>query len=74
MSTTNFFQQLLAESQMLEEHGFESWPDNVELTRKVCDLEDGLHALARSLGCEITKDYRSRWIVFPVPRGNGRNG
>lgn len=73
MNAASFYQQLAAESQMLEEHGFETWPDNVELTRKVCDLEDGLHALARSLGREIAKDYRGRWIVFPTPRGNGRN-
>ena len=59
---------------MLEEHGFESWPGNVELTRKVCDLEDGLHALAHSLGLGIAKDYRGRWIVFPAPKGNGHNG
>lgn len=74
MSTTNFFQQLLAESQMLEEHGFESWPDNVELAHKVCDLEDGLRALARSLDREITKDYRGRWIVFPAPKVSDLNG
>lgn len=74
MSTTNFFQQLLAESKMLEEHGFESWPDNVELTHKVCDLEDGLHALARSLGREIAKDYRGRWIVFPASKVNDLSG
>lgn len=73
MNAASFYQQLAAESQMFEEHGFESWPDNDELTRKVCDLEDGLHALARSLGREIAKDYRSRWIIFPTPRGNGRN-
>lgn len=73
MSTANFYQQLAAESHMLEEHGFESWPDNVELTRKVCDLEDGLHALACSLGRGIAKDYRGHWIVFPTPKGNGRN-
>ena len=74
MNAPSFYQQLAAESQMLEEHGFEFWPDNDELTRKVCDLEDGLHALARSLGCEITKDYRGHWIVFPTPRGDDRNG
>lgn len=74
MNAASFYQQLAAESQMLEEHGFEFWPGNVELTHKVCDLEDGLHALARSLGCEITKDYRGHWIVFPTPRGDGRNG
>lgn len=74
MSTTNFFQQLLAESQMLGEHGFKSWPDNVDLTHKVCDLEDGLHALARSLGREITRDYRGRWIVFPASKVNDLNG
>ena len=74
MNAASFYYQLAAESQMLEEHGFESWPDNVELTRKVCDLEDGLHALARSLGREIAKDYRGRWIVFPAAKGNGHNG
>lgn len=74
MNAASFYQQLAAENQMLEEHGFESWPDNDELTRKVCDLEDGLHALARSLGCEITKDYRDRWIVFSASKDNGRNG
>ena len=74
MRTTSFYQQLAAESQLLEEHGFKTWPDDVDLTHKVCDLEDGLHALARSLGREITKDYRGRWIVFPAPKGNGRNG
>ena len=74
MNAASFYQQLAAESQMLEEHGFESWPDNVELTRKVCDLEDGLHALARFLGREIAKDYRGRWIVSPTAKGNGRNG
>lgn len=74
MNAASFYQQLAAESQMLEEHGFEFWPDNDELTRKVCDLEDGLHALARSFGCEITKDYRGHWIVFPTPRGDDRNG
>lgn len=74
MRTTNFYQQLAAESQMLENHGFDSWPDSLELTRKVCDLEDGLRALARSLGREITQDFRGRWIVFPAPKGDGRNG
>lgn len=74
MNAASFYQQLAAESQMLENHGFGSWPDSLELTRKVCDLEDGLHALARSLGREITKDYRGRWIVLPAPKGNGRNG
>ena len=74
MNAASFYQQLAAENQMLEEHGFESWPDNVELTYKVCDLEDGLRALARSLGREIAKDYRGRWIVFPAAKGNGRNG
>lgn len=74
MRTTSFYQQLAAESQMLEDHGFDSWPDSLELTRKVCDLEDGLHVLARSLGREIAKDYRGRWIVLPAPKGNGRNG
>ena len=74
MNAARFYQQLAAESQMLEEHGFESWPDNVELTRKVCDLEDSLHALARSLDREVAKDYRGRWIVFPTAKGNGRNG
>lgn len=74
MNAASFYQQLAAENQMLEEHGFESWPDNDELTRKVCDLEDGLHALARSLGCEIIKDYRDRWIVFSASKDNGRNG
>lgn len=74
MNAASFYQQLAAESQMLEEHGFESWPDNVELTRKVCDLEDSLHALARSLDREVAKDYRGRWIVFPTAKGNGRNG
>ena len=74
MRAASFYQQLAAESQMLEEHGFECWPDNVELARKVCDLEDGLRALARSLGREIAKDYRGRWIVFPAPKGNGRTG
>lgn len=74
MRIASFYQQLEAESQMLENYGFDSWPDDTELTRKVCDLEDGLRALARSLGREITKDYRGRWIVLPTPRGNGRNG
>lgn len=74
MNAASFYQQPAAESQMLEGHGFESWPGNVELTRKVCDLEDGLHALARSLGREIAKDYRGRWIVFPAAKGDGRNG
>lgn len=74
MGASSFYQQLESEGKMLEDHGFGSWPDDAELTRKVCDLEDGLHALARSLGREITKDYRERWIVLPAPRGNGRNG
>lgn len=74
MNAASFYQQLAAESQMLEEHGFESWPDNVELTHKVCDLEDGLHALARSLGREIAKDYRGRWIVFPASKVNDLSG
>ena len=74
MNAASFYYQLAAESQMLEEHGFESWPDNVELTRKVCDRADGLHALARSLGREIGKDCRGRWIIFPTAKGIGRNG
>ena len=74
MAASSFYQQLEAESQMLEDHGFESWPGNVELTRKVCDIEDGLGALAHALGCQITKDYRGRWIVFPTTKGGERNG
>lgn len=74
MRTASFYQQLEAESQMLENHGFDSWPGDAELAHKVCDLEDGLRALARSLGREIAKDYRGRWIVFPAPKGDGRNG
>lgn len=71
MRTASFYQQLASESQMLENHGFASWPDSAELTCKVCDIEDGLHALARSLGRETAKDYRGRWIVFPTPKGDG---
>lgn len=74
MRTASFYQQLEAESQMLENHGFDSWPGDAELTRKVCDLEDGLHALARSLGRVITQDFRGRWIVFPASKVNDLNG
>lgn len=74
MDAASFFKHLADDGDLLVNHGFASCPDNMELLRTVCDLEEGLHVLARSFGREITKDYRGRWIVLPAPKGDDRNG
>ena len=59
-----FFRELINDERMLRSHGFDGWPNNEELVRYACDLEDGLHALAEAFGVELTKDARGRWRVI----------
>lgn len=57
------------DKKMLAEHGLISWPSDRELTRKVCDVEDGILVLARALGWKLIKDIHGNWIAFQPPRG-----
>lgn len=57
------------DARVLSEHGFEGWPDVEELTRKACDLEDGLRALAGVFGLTLVKDCRNRWCVIRKSEG-----
>lgn len=68
-----FLAEIEAEEQRLKDHGLGTQPDARKLAAKACELEDGLCALAHAIGLEITKDFRGRWIVFPAPRGGGKD-
>lgn len=59
----------IVDARMLDNHGFEGWLDVEELTRKACELEDELRALADVLGFVLVKDCRSRWCVIRKSEG-----
>ena len=54
----------IVDARMLDNHGFEGWLDVEELTRKACELEDELRALADVLGFVLGNDGRSRWCFI----------
>lgn len=58
-----YFVNAIRDNAMLKNHGFEAWPDEFELTRYACNLEDGMQALAGALGARLAKDVRGNWIV-----------
>ena len=58
-----YFANAIRDEYMLKSHGFETWPDDNELTRYACSLEDGMQALAGACGVRLAKDVRGNWIV-----------
>lgn len=69
----SFFQGLINDERMLHNHGFDGWPNDEELARYACDLEDGLQALANAFDVELAKDIMGRWQVIPK-KGGGVDG
>lgn len=63
-----FVRTLETDRQMLDRHGFDAWPDVDTLTRRVCEIEDGLFALADACGIDLDKDSRNRWITIQKRR------
>ena len=59
-----YFASLVRDEGMLRSHGFDSWPDARDLARFACDLEDGLQALAGTLGVRLAKDIRGKWAII----------
>lgn len=59
-----YFASLVRDEGMLKDHGFDAWPDAYDLTRYACGLEDGLQALAGTLGVRLAKDIRGNWVVI----------
>ena len=59
-----YFASLVRDVGMLKDHGFDAWPDAYDLTRYACGLEDGLQALAGTLGVRLAKDIRGNWVVI----------
>ena len=59
-----YFANLARDKSMLKDHGFDAWPDAYDLTRYACGLEDGLQALAGTLGVRLAKDIRGNWVVI----------
>jgi len=59
-----YFASLVRDEGMLRSHGFDSWPDARDLARFACDLEDGLQALAGTLGVRLAKDIRGKWVII----------
>lgn len=68
----SFFQGLINDERMLHNHGFDGWPNDEELARYACDLEDGLQALANAFDVELAKDIMGRWQVIPKKGGRCR--
>lgn len=64
-----YFRDAGADARTLRSHGLDAWPDAEELARYVFDLEDGMSALARELGVEMTKDVRGRWQTHRAKGG-----
>lgn len=63
MSVDYCFSNTERDERMLQDHGFSYWPNTDELTRKACDIEDALQALAGAFGAQLIKDFRGRWRV-----------
>lgn len=70
MGASEYFAGQLRDRRMLEDHGFDAWPDADELTRYACGLEDALRAIAAHLGCALERDMRGGWAL--VRRGGRR--
>lgn len=64
----------IEDARMLDAHGFDGWPNADELTRKICDVEDGLMSLANALGLVLIKDCRNRWSVARKSEGGRADG
>lgn len=69
MDANAYFTDQIRDRRMLEDHGFDAWPDADELTRYACSLEDALRAVAGHLGCSLERDVRGDWELV---RKSGR--
>lgn len=51
------------DEQMLQNHGFDSWPNQDELARYIMDTNDRIDAICEAFGYRTVQDIRGRWHV-----------
>ena len=65
---SDYFRDLARDERLLAAHGFDHWPDDVELVHYAFDLEDALHMVCGAVDVRLTKDVLGRWRVLPSSR------
>ena len=58
MSAQEYFGSIMRRQRRLEEHGFATQPDIIELTEAYMDLFDQVEALYAACGCVAVQDFR----------------
>lgn len=62
---SDYFRDLARDERLLAAHGFDHWPDDVELVRYAFDLEDALHTVCGAIDVRLTRDILGRWQILP---------
>ena len=63
MSEQDYFNDMMRRQRRLEEHGFTTQPDIIELTWAYMDLFDRVEALYAACGCVAVQDFRG-WHAY----------
>lgn len=67
-----YFQSLYDQQRLLRAHGFENWPDEIELANYLFTLDDKISVLCDSLGIHLVKDCQGRWVKIDAMNGGSR--
>ena len=63
MSAQDYFNDMMRRQRRLEEHGFATQPDIIELTEAYIDLFDQVEALYAACSCIAVQDFRG-WHAY----------
>ncbi len=67
MSAQDYFNDMMRRQRRLEEHGFATQPDIIELTEAYMDLFDQVEALYAACGCVAVQNLRG-WHAYRPSR------
>lgn len=71
----DYFYVLAREEKLLKDHGFEGWPDPIELAEYVFGLSDKIDLILEELGLAAYRDFLGRWHIERARcMGGGRDG
>lgn len=63
---SNYFHEEFQTQKLLAAHGFDQWPDELEVIKYLMKVEDKIDALAAALELDIQTDVRGRLNVIPA--------
>lgn len=71
-NNNRYFRGLYDQQRLLRAHGFESWPDEVELANYLFSLDDKISVLCDSLGIRLVQDCQGRWVKIDAMNGGSQ--